>query len=363
MYKALTVKVTEVLEQNADYQKLKTDGGSGRAYLYLCSFPPVKKGEYVKVNTTAGVLRLGTGGWDIVLSTRHDNYILPGRGHIMKARYTPFQHSVHSVDDPHHPDHHVFQQPFSLKRFPVLLAELHSMLPILLGAVSMENEKLHIGVVLSDEASLAAGLSDHMTEWKKRSNIWVVTAGQAFGGKVEAVNVVNAMQWLTLKKRVDLLILSVGPGTTGTNTPYGFSGMALAEWANLTGSLEGMPFWVPRLSFHATRKRHYGLSYHTITPLHSFTYASSTLVLPSMEKQKWAYVKQQLHPLHEKKHVTIAEEGINSWYETWLEWYQANGKPLISMGAGVTSDPDFIKGVLAPLAYILRKQEANKDGL
>ncbi|SFL69271.1 DUF3866 family protein [Salibacterium qingdaonense] len=363
MYKALTVKVIDVLEKNTDYQKLKTDGGSGRAYLYLCSFPPVKKGEYVKVNTTAEVLRLGTGGWDIVLSTEHDNYILPGRGHIMKARYTPFQHSVHSVDDPHHPDYGIFQQSFSLKQFPVLLAELHSMLPILLGAVSMENDRLNIGVVLSDEASLAAGLSDHMMEWKQRSNVWVVTAGQAFGGCMEAVNVVNAMQWLVLKKRVDLLILSMGPGTTGTNTPYGFSGMALAEWANLIGSLEGMPFWVPRLSFHTTRERHYGLSYHTLTPLHSFTYARSTLVLPSMEGQKRAYVKQQLPPLYTKEHVIIAEENIDSWCENWLEWYQSNGKKVISMGTGVTSDPDFIKGVLAPLAYILRKQEVRKDGL
>ncbi|SFP24817.1 Protein of unknown function [Salibacterium halotolerans] len=317
----------------------------------------------MKVNTTASMLRLGTGGWDIVLSTSHNNYVLPGHGHIMKARYTPFQHSVLSVDDPKHPDYDVFNQPLSLKRTPVLLAELHSMLPILLSAVSMLNERLSIGVVLSDEASLAAGLSDHMTEWKQKRNVWVVTAGQAFGGSAESVNVVNAMQWLVLKKRVDLVILSMGPGTTGTNTPYGFSGMVLAEWANLIGSLEGNALWIPRLSFRAQRTRHYGVSHHTTTPLHVFTYAPSTLVLPVLTGQKRMYVKKQLHFLHENTRVTIVEENIDDWFNTWLGWYEQNRKTLYSMGAGITGDPDFIKGVLAPLAYIFRKQEVNEDGL
>ncbi|MGY4690199.1 DUF3866 family protein [Salibacterium sp. K-3] len=363
MHTAMTVRVIQVLEKAEGYLKLKTDGGAGKAYLFLTSFPPVAAGDYVKVNTTADTLQLGTGGWDVVISTNSTKYVVPGPGHIMKARYTPFQHSVFSVDDPDHPDHNIFQQSFSLEHVPILLAELHSMLPILLGAVQMSDDVIKVGVVLSDEASLPAGFSDHMTEWKRCTNIHVVTAGQAYGGNEEAVNMLNAVQWLTLKKKVDLLVLSMGPGTVGTNTPYGFSGIAQAEWANMTGSLKGVPFWVPRLSFETSRKRHYGISHHTTTPLYLFTYTRSILVLPVLEKQKRVHVKKQLHTFGENTHVTIMEEDVDSQLQTWLAWYKREKRRLTSMDTEVTSDPDFLKGVLAPLVYIMKKREERINGL
>ncbi|MFZ4452185.1 DUF3866 family protein [Salibacterium aidingense] len=363
MYTGIIVKVLSVLQKEEEFLKLKTDGGAGRAILYLHCFPPVSEGEFVKVNTTAQSLDLGTGGWDFVTSTRHENYTVQGKGHIMKARYSPFQHSVFSIDDPEHPDHDIFEQPFSLHQAPVLLAELHSMLPVLLGAVSLHRPDFRIGVILSDESSLAAGLSDHMNEWKRKETIDVVTVGQAFGGTAEAVTLINAMQWLITKRNADLLIISMGPGTVGTGTRFGFSGMALAEWANITGALDGMPVWIPRLSFSEKRQRHYGLSHHTITPLCYFTYAFSTLILPRLDKKKAWTLKEQARPLLKADHVELLYQETEQWFLSWQEHYKNREAEIFSMGTLIDNDPEFIQGILAPLIFSVKKQEERHHGI
>ena len=57
-------------------------------------------GDEVVVNTTAVELGLGTGGWHVVhwnLSRRE--WHEPGRGHIMKVRYTSLQADVGAAEE------------------------------------------------------------------------------------------------------------------------------------------------------------------------------------------------------------------------------------------------------------------------
>lgn len=349
MYVEKEVLVTRILEENEDVQKVATDGGAGRALLYRRILPNVAPGDVVKVNYTATTLNLGTGGWDIVVATPASSYHSFGKGHIMKARYTPSQHSVYAVDDPEHEDHAIFQSPFDLRGKMVFLAELHSMLPILCsGFTSFQNNT--VGVILSDEAALPAGLSDHMQYWKEQDEVIVVTVGQAFGGEVEATTIPNALQWLVMKRQVDVVIISMGHGTVGTNTPYGFSGLSLAHWANIVGALGGTPVWVPRISFQEKRKRHYGLSHHTTTPLLRFTYASSILPLPILPQKQHRTLKKQVEKLTSAP-VTVVYEPVAPWYARFKQWYPTYPLPLETMEKKVTDIPEFIQGILAAVAF------------
>ncbi|WP_240377640.1 DUF3866 family protein [Bacillus piscicola] len=354
MYAEQMVRVEGILEEDNSIQKLRTDGGLRKAILYKACSPSVRVGDTVKVNVTAGLLQLGTGGWDIVIASAGHMYQQEGKGHIMKARYTSCQHSVLAVDAPEHPDHYLFHDTFQITEKPVMLAELHSMLPIMLGTFLMKKSNVQIGVILSDEASLPAGLSDHMRIWKKHPQVHVVTTGQAFGGNEEAVTIPNALLWLFKKKAVDVFIISMGPGTVGTATPLGFSGMALAEWANITSSLGGRPIWVPRVSFQEKRERHYGISHHTLTPLLRFAHAPSTLVLPKLTAQNQQVIEKQLL----EKHVQSSQHDVHvlnveEWLQEWKAWSLTYPLPIRKMGNDVKRDPDYIKGVLAPVKYVL----------
>ncbi len=352
MYEEKTVQVIDILEEDQWIQKLKTNGGAGQAILYFVCSPRVNIGDTIKVNTTAAKLKLGTGGWDMVItSLEKDNYN-EGSGHIMKARYTPCQHSVFAVDSPEHPDHALFKLPFELHQKKVLLAELHSMLPIILGAIFMCKEDQHIGIVLSDEAAIPAGLSDHMRAWKSDPRVHVVTTGQSFGGTAEAVTIPNALQWLMLKKQVDVLIISMGHGTVGTNTPFGFSGMALAGWANIVGALKGESVWLPRISFREKRSRHFGLSHHTLTPLQHFTYAPSTLVLPALERYKMEKFDEQTKALRRHSFIKIKYEEVEKWMPLWLNWYKTNHPSIHTMGVKVEEHTDYLKGIMASVKYV-----------
>lgn len=349
MYVEKNVRVVRILEENEDVQKIATDGGAGRAILYRKLLPKVVPGDIVRVNVTATTLKLGTGGWDIVISTSQPFFTSTEKGHIMKARYTSSQHSVNAVDAPEHEDHDFFQHNFDLRGKKILLAELHSMLPVLLGVILTRYQAKTVGVILSDEAAIPAGYSDHMQYWKQHERVSVVTTGQAFGGEIETTTIPNAIQWLVMKRKADVLIISMGHGTIGTNTPYGFSGMALAHWANLVGALGGIPIWIPRLSFQEKRKRHYGLSHHTLTPLKHFTYVPSLLPLPLLPKEQHHFLKNQLKLLRDAP-VTVIYVQVEKWYAHFKRWYPTYPLPLRTMGRPVTNIPEFIQGILAAVA-------------
>ncbi|MFC5714109.1 DUF3866 family protein [Thalassorhabdus alkalitolerans] len=349
MYEERFATVLSILEENNGCQRIATDHGSGKALVFLSFLPKVHVGDKVKINTTASALKLGTGGWDIVTSLVSGSpFSLTGKGHIMKARYLPSQHSVLSVDDPEHPDHWIFQQPFTLKGKKILLAELHSMIPVLVGALIALSPKSKIGVVLSDEASLPLNMSSHLSVMKDWEGVKTITVGQAFGGKEEATTIPNALQWLSVKYNADYMIISMGPGTTGTNTPWGFSGLSLANWSNLVGALEGIPVWTARISFQDERKRHRGISHHTLTPLQDFTLAYSFLALPYLAKEKHQVLYQQSSLLMKKnKHIKVLWQAVDELELKWKEWKKDYPLSLTTMGRPIEDDPPFYLSCLS----------------
>src|SRR5258705_13111319 len=68
-----------------------------------------------------------------------------------------------------------------------------------------------------------------------------VTAGQAFGGDYEAVNIYSALAVARIVAKADIILACQGPGATGTGTPLGFSGIDQGIALNAAAGLGGTP--------------------------------------------------------------------------------------------------------------------------
>lgn len=299
MYTELETRVLDIRFEDEEIQQLTTDKGAGRALLYKRMTRAVKVGDRIVVNTTATELRLGTGGWDIVrhvLGRKEEQWSTgDSLGHIMKARYTPVQHSVLAVESQESDFHGVFTKPFSLAGSPVWLAELHSMVPLLYYLTQQLNKEYRCCVIFDDQAALPLMLSEQLRVLHREKEFTSITVGQAFGGNYEAITIASALQCAKMIVKADVIIISVGPGVVGTGTSYGFSGMILSHWSHSVSALDGVPIWIPRMSFADKRKRHYGISHHTITPLSQFTFEKAILPLPYMAESQREIVLSQLN--------------------------------------------------------------------
>ena len=353
MYSEEEVIVEEIIYEDECVQIIHTTGRVKKAIVYLQFHSSVKVNDVVIVNNTATKLKLGTGGVNIVAAIKPAVALnlKETRGHIMKARYLPCQHSVLSVEEQSSEYHELFQQPFQLNEKKILLGELHSMIPVCYWAAHYFKENLKFVVIIDDHASLPLSFSNQMRALSKQRNFITITIGQAFGGTYEAVNIATALQFATVILQADVILVSFGPGVVGTNTRYGFSGMEQANWANLIGSLNGIPVWVPRLSLADNRERHRGISHHTLTPLTSFTYAKSVLPLPNVTEEVTNLLKAQTLNLNDKHQ---------------LQWVSGPFEPIIShclkkssleiktMGRGFEEDPYFFYGVIAAIKLLLQ---------
>lgn len=115
------------------------NGDLAKAIHYTDVLPEVHRGDIVQLNTTAVELSLGTGGVHFVYSILKSKEVenLTGNvhkhnGHMIKLRYTPQQRTVMAAEEENSPYHSIFTQYQSLKGVPVLIGELHSMLPIVM---------------------------------------------------------------------------------------------------------------------------------------------------------------------------------------------------------------------------------------
>ncbi|WP_216830466.1 DUF3866 family protein [Alkalihalobacterium elongatum] len=357
MYRDERVTVKSILFEDKDIQLLETSGGAGRAILYRSFFPEVQEQQEIVVNITATELNLGTGGWDIVKSIPHAlSYQEEAtNGHIMKARYMPNQHSILAVEAQESVDHSLFHTSFSLSGKRILLAELHSMLPLVYGLMNSFSHNMKLTAIISDEAALPLKLSEHMRILDKEKNFHSITVGQAFGGEFEAINLITALQYANQKLKSDVILIILGPGVVGTGTVYGFSGMELANWANIVNSLDGQPVWIPRVSFADKRERHYGISHHTLTPLKKFTWNRSIVPLPVLateEKQK--VLEQQVKSIQEKHSII--------WVESKRYEHELKGallsypKQIKTMGRTYEDDPTFFYTVAAAVFTAVEKK-------
>lgn len=283
-------RVEEVLEEGAEIQRLKVrlvkSGESGTAVHYPPLLGRVEIGDEVWLNTTAVHLSLGTGGNHFVGWVNRPPRPSPIRGHIMKMRYTPWQIALRTGEEQGNPHHETLQERRSLEGTPVLIGELHSMLPVAVSTwrhLAKKGEAdPRIVYVMTDGGALPIALSRHVQTLMKLG--WLngtVTTGHAFGGTLEAVNLYSGLLLAVHALKADLVFVSMGPGIVGTGTPYGFTGVEQGQAINAVHALGGIPVAIPRLQKTDPRSRHRGLSHHTRTVLTSVALAPAVVPHPA----------------------------------------------------------------------------------
>lgn len=308
-------------------------------------------GERVLLNTVAVEMSLGTGGQDFVVTglERSGERETPP-GHILKMRYTPLQVPVLAVEAPESPHHDAIRLFAGLDDLPVVCMELHSQLPAICAAAHWAVER-HGGAraprivyIMTDGAALPMALSRLVPELKARDLITAtITTGQAFGGDYEAVNLYSALAAAKAVVDADIIVVGQGPGTVGTGTALGFSGVDQGLAINAAASLGGMPIAVARISFTDARRRHTGLSHHTLTVLTRIARAPVLLPLPRLSPDQ----NRALTAMLDDSGLAESHDPITIDAEQALQALEAWGLPVTTMGRSLTEERPFFLAAAA----------------
>jgi len=329
--------------QELEVEITAADAGTGRvralAYLSLVGEPEV--GAPVALNTTALQRGLGTGGYAFVVAPldRLPADPPPGPGHIVKARYTPQQVMVLGADEQDSPHHDVLQEADDLHGIPVVAADLHSALPAIIAgaraaAQRAGNAPPRVAYLMTDSAALPAAFSRSAAALAEAG--WLcgtVTAGQAYGGDLEAVSVHSGLLAARLVLGADLLVAAQGPGNAGTGTRWGFSGVSVGETLNAAAVLGGRPVAALRVSGADERPRHYGLSHHSTTAIGRVALAPVDVAVPELQGALGARVGQQVQDLPARHRVV---QVATDWL---LPLLAETPVRLSTMGRGLAEDP------------------------
>ena len=257
-----------------------------RALAYPALVGEPEPGDRVLLNVGALALGLGTGGYALVVALPDrlppDPPGIPSRddGHAVKARYTPLQAITMSVDEPASPHHALMSTVDDLGGMPVVTADLHSAVPAILAGVRAELPDAPVAYVMTDGAALPAWFS-RTVDALTGHLAGVVTVGQAFGGDLEAATVHSGLLAARHVLGAVVTIVAQGPGSLGTGTPWGFSGVAVGEAVNAAATLGGRPVGSLRISQADPRPRHRGVSHHSLTAYGRVALAPADLVVPA----------------------------------------------------------------------------------
>ena len=309
-----------------------------RAIAYTSLVGEVKTGEEVLLNTTAVVKRLGSGGYHFVMANLEDQ--ISGdieQGHIVKARYTPVQHTVLSVEEQDSPNRGAIEDFENLGGMPVVVGQLHSQLAPAAAAIKrLTHPRARVAYIMTDSAALPLAFSRSVHELRKKGLLdATITIGQAFGGELEAVNIYTGLIAAKQAARADAAIVCPGPGNVGTGTTLGFSSIEQGQIVNAINILGGSAVAVARISFADPRPRHQGLSHHTITSLSSIALTKCVLALPMIDQMRLLAIQEQInHTAIAYKHRTRIMDGRPGIIEL-----QEKGVKMLSMGRSFEEDP------------------------
>lgn len=268
------------------------NGTQAPAIAYAAFGANLSPGQSVWLNTTAVELGLGTGGVHFILAPLIGGTEIAGpevgvtperaAGHLMKLRYTPLQHAVLPVEDTASLPRAGDPAQCDLHGLPVVAAELHSAAMAAAVAARACGAR-RVVYVMSDGAALPLGFSRLVARLRSDGVLAAaITAGQAFGGEVEAVTVASALAAARAVFEADLVVVGQGPGNAGTGTAFGFSGLAQAEHLHAAAALGGRPVAALRVSFADPRPRHRGLSHHTAVVLGQMTLVRASVAIPAL---------------------------------------------------------------------------------
>jgi Protein of unknown function (DUF3866) len=284
--------VTAVRSEREGLQRVEVDGAP--AYVLTALIGPVAVGDRVVVNTTAVGLGLGTGGWHVVhWNLARDSWAQRGPGTVMKLRYTSLQADVGATEEA--PG---YEPPDGLGGVPVVACALHSQVACVAVTLAEAAPGRRVAYVMTDSAALPLALSDLVAGLRGAGLLAAtVTAGQAFGGDYEAVNVASAIEVARAAGEADVIVVGPGPGVVGTRTRIGFSGLEVASVVDAAALLGGRPVVAVRFSEGDARERHRGLSQHTAVALQLATHPT-VVAVPRGERAAAADLDRR-HPLVE----------------------------------------------------------------
>ncbi len=264
-----------------------------RALAYPALVGAPQPGERVHLNVSALARGLGTGGYALVVALvdRLPADPPPGPGHLVKARYTPLQAMVLGVDDQESTHHELLRDADDLAGMPVVVADLHSALPAVVAGARFAAARAgrrppRVAYVLTDGGALPAWFSRTVAALREAG--WLdacISAGQAFGGDLEAVTVHTALLAAHHVVGADLVVVAQGPGNLGTGTRWGFSGVAAGEAVNAAAVLSGRPVAALRVSGADPRERHLGISHHSLTAYGRVALAPADVVVPVFDPE------------------------------------------------------------------------------
>lgn len=322
------------------------DGEGGLALAFTDLVGRVAPGDRVLLNTTAVALGLGTGGFHLVVAVRDQRPTELGHdGRVMKARYTPLQAAVRTVEETHRD---AIEGSQGLGGTPVVCAPLHSMVaPVAAGARAAGAER--IAYVMTDGASLPAAFSRTVPELRRSGLLDAfITCGQAFGGELEAVTIWTALLAAVEIANADVVVVADGPGNLGTETTWGVSALSSGECLNAVGALGGRPVAALRISFADERERHHGVSHHSLTVLAHVCTVEADVPVPILEGTERDAVWDALRgEALEDRYRLVEADGRPA-----LAQLEAVGVEVESMGRTPAADPAFFlaagaAGVLA----------------
>jgi len=274
----------------------------------------------------------------------------------MKLRYTPQQVRVHAVEEEGGPHRAEMEEATDLGGLPVVWVPLHSMLgPAAAGARAGGAER--VVYVMTDGAALPAVLSRLAARLRSAELLSsVVTAGQAFGGDLEAVNVFSGLLAARYAAGADVIVVGDGPGNTGTGTVWGATDIASAMSLNAAAILGGRPVAALRISFADPRERHREVSHHAITALSRVAVQPVHVAVPVIDDEaRRAAVWRRLREAKlEERHQLVEVTG-----QPALDVLAERAVEVESMGRTAADDPEFF--LAAGAAGVLAGRMAVQD--
>lgn len=326
--------------------EVEVDGDRAAALAYPVLTGPVAEGDSVVLNTTAVSLGLGTGGIHLVVAVEgahpHDD---PPPGRVMKARYTPLQVAVQTLEETHRDR---IEGSRGLEGVPVVCAPLHSMIaPVAAGAKASGAGR--VVYVMTDGAALPGWFSRLVPRLQTSGLLdGFITCGQAFGGSYEAVTLWTALLGAKEVLEADVVVVADGPGNLGTETRWGVSALGSGVSMNAAALLGGRPVAPLRISFADDRPRHHGVSHHSLTILGQVCTAEVNVAVPVLEGAERSAVWDALRTASlEERHQLVESDGRPALAEL-----ERAGVEVESMGRTAADDPAFFlaagaAGVLA----------------
>jgi Protein of unknown function (DUF3866) len=246
-------RVTGIVDEADGLVRLEVDGAPCISYPRATG--PVENGDEVVVNVQARRLRLGSGGFDVVVVnlTRGLELEPDERAHVMTLPYTSCQRAVRHAEE----DDSLAE---TLAGMPVVCCSLHSQLAPVCAGIGAD---VRVAYLQLAGGALDVALSDSLRVLKAAGLVdAAVAASPCVDGDVQCVNVHSALAWAA-GRGFDAAVCAIGPGIVGTGSRLGHGGLAAADAANAASALGGSPVLAVRASEADPRPRHQGVSHHT----------------------------------------------------------------------------------------------------